>query len=200
MNILKPYICISLITLSLAPLCNAQVTAETKLVKKQNVTNEIPSEIKQHITAMFTANEKQMLNSYADTVRIMPGHECLKPMHGLEQAKAGGRNVAIDLPAKTIIDFNISQGKNLPGLEVLQPIINSLAYVNLPVTTGDFSIAPGDPVGTPDGKLHFQIVKGDKLIKITPATHEDFILFQLRRHQTADGTLGKWKIVAEYVD
>lgn len=140
-----------------------------------------------------------MLTSYAKTVKLMPGHEFLKPEYNIEKAKAGGRNVAIELSAKELIDLNLAkaQAKKLPPKkERMLQIINSFTFSNLEIKPGNFAIKPSDPVATPDGKLHFEILKGDKLIKLAPPKGNDFILFQMRQDQPT----GKWKIVAEYID
>ena len=45
----------------------------------------------------------------------------------------------------------------------------------------------------PDGKLHFTVVKGDVVVKVSPPKG-DFLLLHLR------STNGKWQVVSEYLD
>ena len=72
-------------------------------------------------------------------------------------------------------------------------MLKTLAFERMEVEIENNAVEPSDPVGTPDGKLHFKIEDGDALLKIAPPKG-DFLLFQIRPIE------GKWRVVAEYLD
>lgn len=159
----------------------------------ETMTGEIPKEAPQHLKAQLIFDEEILKKTYADQVRLMPGHEALKPKYGI--AEDAGRKNAADVSAKTIITFlkGMSEKKPRPPARVLK-ILKVLEYKNLKVEPGDYTIAPSDPVKTPDGNLHFNIIKGDKLIQINLPGKDDYILLQMRLIKE------KWRVVAEYID
>jgi hypothetical protein len=70
-------------------------------------------------------------------------------------------------------------GRPSPPVEKINEKLEAMTFTALNVTPGDFTTDPTDPVATADGKLHFAVVKGDQIIKISPPKG-DFLLLQLR--------------------
>jgi hypothetical protein len=72
-------------------------------------------------------------------------------------------------------------------------VLETLKYEVLKVKAGKVQVDPTDPVGTPDGKLHFEVKEGDVLLKVSPPKG-DFLYLHLRKVN------GTWLIVSEYID
>jgi hypothetical protein len=147
---------------------------------------------KAHLKNFFSGNTVELAKSYADEVLLMPGHEFLKPEYGI--ANDAQRMKATEVK-NTVLVAAISKkigGRPSPPVEKINEKLEAMTFTALDVTPGDFTTDPTDPVATADGKLHFAVVKGDQIIKISPPKG-DFLLLQLRSIN------GKWQ-VAEYLD
>lgn len=170
---------IATMTVLLSSLCSAQEEA-AKIVQT-------------HVDLFLKGKHEGLAATYAPKVTLMPGHECLKAEYGLaeDEARAKGAEVA----SEKIITAMKKASADRPAkpADKVDALVKSLKYEVLNPAEGNFVIAPSDPVGTPDGKLHFDVKKGDVLLKVlTPKG--DFLLFQLRQLS------GSWKIVSEYID
>jgi hypothetical protein len=146
-----------------------------------------------HVGAILKLDFKSLDGSYAKEVKLMPGHEFLKKRYGL--AVDDSRNTALVLDSKTYVDAikKSAEGRPARPTEKVDAMLKTLKYDALEVAEGDFATAASDPVGTPDGKLHFHIKQGDAVVKVSPP-QADFLLLQLRKVD------GQWKVVAEYLD
>jgi hypothetical protein len=147
---------------------------------------------KLHLKATLTGDAASLGNSYAAEVRLMPGHEFLKPSHGFT-TDAQRKTATVVASDKLIAAIKRETEAQPRKPERIEAMLKSITLASLEVREGDFAVAPSDPVNTEDGKLHFQIVKGDLLLKVSPPKG-DFFLLQMR---SVDG---KWRVVAEYLD
>lgn|GEM_PF-1372191 len=148
---------------------------------------------KKHLNYFMRGNNKELAQTYSKEVTLKPGHEFLKEKYGL--AGVDGRSKELTTPSKQLI-LAIKKAyaaKPARPEERINKMLNSVTYKILPTTKGDFIIPSSDPVGTPDGKLHFSILADDLMIKISPPKG-DFILLQLRKKDDS------WTVVAEYLD
>ena len=148
---------------------------------------------KAHIKSLLTGKFAALEASYAPKVQLMPGHEFLKERYGVAGPK--GRSAAVTIEQGKLLKVirNSRKDDPLPPAEVVDKLLATLTYTPVKTAIGDFATDPADPVGTPDGKLHFTIEDGDVLIKVSPPKG-DFLLLQYRK------VAGTWKIVAEYLD
>lgn len=148
---------------------------------------------KKHITAILSLDIDTLKNTYADSIRLMPGHEFTKDDYQL--APEGSRKTGATVKRDQLL---AAMSKDVgdrpkPPADKVKKRVDSLNYEILKTKAGDFATDPADPVGTADGKLHFNIQKDDVLIKVSPP-RGDFLLVQLRKLATG------WQIVAEYLD
>lgn len=148
---------------------------------------------KTHVESMLKRDVEKIGTAYHSTVTLMAGHEFLKEEYGL--VGAGARDTGAEVEGKKLIAAIKKEITNEPAppADRVEKILTSLKYESLPVVEGDFATDPSDGVGTPDGKLHFEIEKGDVLMKVSPPKG-DFILLHLRKKG------GKWRVVSEYLD
>lgn len=148
---------------------------------------------KAHLKHLFSGDTVELAKSYAGEVLLMPGHEFLKPEYGI--ATDAQRKKATQVK-NTVLVAAIGKkigGRPSPPVEKINEKLDALTFTTLDASAGDFTTEPTDSVATADGKLHFAVVKGDRIIKIAPPKG-DFLLLQLR-------PIGdKWQVVAEYLD
>jgi hypothetical protein len=170
---------IKVILISLSPLCNANEKAIESA--------------KAHLEGSFGADYRTLDATYAPKVTLMPGHEFLKEEYGL--AGAGGRAEGADVEADQLIKAMETAAAKQPArpADRVKALLDTLKYEVVKVAEGPVAIAPSDPVGTPDGKLHFQVKKGDVLLKVSPPKG-DCLLLHLRKID------GIYRIVSEYLD
>lgn len=148
---------------------------------------------KAHLGFLFSADFERLGETYARDVLLMPGHEFLKPEYGM--AEDVGRRLAVKVESRTLIAAMRKkfEGKPKPAPERVNARLSVLKFETLEAAEGEYVIEPADDVATPDGKLHFPMVKGDRLLKVSPPKG-DFLLLQLRAID------GKWQVVSEYLD
>ena len=148
---------------------------------------------KTHLDSNLKWNFKKLSETYAPKVTLMPGHEFLKEEYGL--AGAGGRDKGGEIDRDKLIAAmkKASADRRERPQERIDKLLKSLTYEVIETKEGDFATEASDPVGTPDGKLHFAIKKGDVLLKVAPPKG-DFLLFHLRKKD------GAWSVVSEYLD
>ncbi len=152
--------------------------------------------IKNHVTKVFQSRFDDLARNYGPRIRLMPGHELLKPEYALTRnANARHEGATVD-SADLIAALKRSFKEPIVEPELLGQVLNRYAFEILDTEAGDFSTPPADPVRTPDGKLHFMMLEGDLLFKVGPAKPRkgDFLLFQIRPVK------GSWKLAAEYLD
>ncbi len=152
--------------------------------------------MKNHVTKVFQSRFDDLARNYGPRIRLMPGHELLKPEHALiRNANARHEGATVD-SADLIAALKRSFKEPIVEPELLGQVLDRYAFEILDTEAGDFSTPPADPVRTPDGKLHFMMREGDLLFKVGPAKPRkgDFLLFQIR------SVKGSWKLVAEYLD
>ena len=162
---------------------------DSEEVAAPSITVEEAAKI--HLTSILRADFENWQKCYGKQVTLAPGHEFLKPEYGL--VAEGKRGEAATVESAKLIAAAKKKPKKMPE-ERAKKLLENLTIEVMETQPGDFATEPSDPVDTPDGKLHFQILPGDKLIKVLPKKHGDFLLFQFR----AIG--GEWKVVAEYLD
>ncbi len=155
--------------------------------------DETAKAAKAHLRSIMSYDFDNLEKTYAKSVVLMPGHEFLQLQYGLTEEK--GRKKALTVERDKLIAAmrKSAEARSPRPVEKIDAMINSLTCKALDAAPGDFKTTPSDAVGTPDGKLHFTIVKGDVLLKIAPP-RGDAALFQLRQID------GAWRIVAEYFD
>jgi len=151
---------------------------------------------KAHVGFLFAADFEHLGETYAKDVLLMPGHEFLKPQYGIAQDME--RKLATSVESKRLIEVLKKKldGRPKPAQDRVNARFARLKFESLPVAEGDFATEPTDNVATPDGKLHFTLVKGDVVLKVSPPKGDfgDFLLLHLR------STNGKWQVVSEYLD
>jgi len=148
---------------------------------------------KSHLSSNLKSDVEELNKSYSPKIMLMPGHEFLKEEYGL--AEPGGRATGLEVERGNLLAAmkKAANGRPERRADRIEKLLATLRYQVIEAEAGDFITAPSDPVGTPDGKLHFAIKAGDVLIKVSPPKG-DFILLHLRKHD------GAWKIVSEYLD
>lgn len=163
----------------LSPLCGADEGA-TKAAKA-------------HLDSFLKGKHGELARTYAPKVALIPGHEFLKAEYGLagDGTRAEGAEVGRDKLIAAMEKAAAGRPDRPAGR--VDALLETMKYEVIEVAEGKVGIDPSDPVGTPDGKLHFEIKKGDVLLKVSPPKG-DFLVFHLRRID------GSWRIVAEYLD
>lgn len=148
---------------------------------------------KTHLIAFISLDTKTLESTFSDSVQLMAGHEFLKAKYKLVENGARNKGAAVkrELLLKVITESSADRPK--PPVEKVKPKVDTLTFSVLKTKEGEFITSAADPVGTPDGKLHFNIIKGDVLVKAAPPKG-DFVLFQMRKET------GSWKVIAEYLD
>ena len=148
---------------------------------------------KAHISSNLSSDHKKLVETYAQKLTLMSGHEYLKEKYGL--AGDGARATGAEVEGSKLIKAMVKSSADKPTLpmEHAKRILDKLKYESIEVHEGDFTTDASDTVKTPDGKLHFMIKKGDVLIKAS-APKADFVLLQLRVEE------GSWRVVSEYLD
>jgi hypothetical protein len=151
------------------------------------------STAKIHVAAIVRQDVDALEKTYAAEVGLIPGHEFLKDEYGL--TKPGGRARGATVEREKLLAAMKKAVADRPPrpADRVDKMLASLTYTPLDAVPGEFATDPSDPVDTPDGKLRFDIKKGDVLVKVAPPKG-DFLLLQLRQIKSA------WKVVAEYVD
>ena len=151
------------------------------------------SSAKGYIKSFFFGDAEALSNTHSAKVYLMPGHEFLKEEY--ELAKEKDYNTGLEVSKEkllAVMEKSFPKRKKMPEDKVLE-MLNSLSFKVIETTAGDFATDPSDPVGTPDGKLHFQIKEGDALVKVSPPKG-DFLLLHFRKEAE------KWLVVSEYID
>ena len=171
----------------------ATFAALLMLVGTLSANEEALDATRSHLSSFLHADYEKMGDSYASKVTLMPGHEFLKTEYGLTTEP--GRRKAVEVERETLIRAMTKATEGQPDrpAEKIAGIFESLRFEVVAAPAGDFAATPPDPVGTPDSMLHFKIVEGDVLVKVSPP-RGDFILLQLRHID------GAWRVIAEYLD
>ncbi|MDB4670663.1 hypothetical protein OAF34_00885 [Pirellulaceae bacterium] len=146
-----------------------------------------------HIIAILQFDGEKLKNSYAERVELMPGHEFLAARYQLADEKPAGKSLII---AREKLITAMVQAKKRNGpipAEMVKVFLEKSNFTVLPAEEGDFEIEPSKKSKTIDGKLHFKIRMGDRIIKVGPP-NGDFALFQFRK------TNKQWKVVSECLD
>ena len=148
---------------------------------------------KKHLLAILSFDLEDLNTTYAENVNLMPGHEFTKPEHKLgdEDSRKTGLTVTRDKLLQAM-KADIGDRESRPK-DAVKKKLSALEYVILSNKAGKFAAVPSDPVGTADGKLHFELKKGDLLYKIKPP-RGDFLLLHLRKIES------KWVVISEYLD
>lgn len=146
-----------------------------------------------HVRNLLEGHIDRMAATYAPRVQLLPGSELLKSEYGLANEGERAKALAVERPVLLAALKKAFGGRPIVPAEKLEVLLKAFRFDVVETAPGDFPTAPPDPVDTPDGKLHFQIRKGDALIKVGPEKG-DFMLFQLRSLE------GQWRVVAEYLD
>jgi hypothetical protein len=167
------------ILILLSPLCSAN--------------EEAIESAKTHLNRSLHGNNKELATTYAPKVTLMPGHEFLKEEYGL--VGDGGRAEGAEVERDKLIAAmeTAAAGRPARPAERVDALLETLKYEVIEVEAGKVKVDPSDPVGTPDGKLHFEVKEGDVLLKVSPPKG-DFIFLHLRKVD------GNWLIVSEYLD
>ena len=170
---------IKIILIFISPLCNAD---ESSL-----------ESAKAHLEGNFGRDYRILHATYAPRVTLMPGHEFLKKEYGL--SGEAGRAQSLEVKSAKLIAAmqKAEEGKPARPAERVAAMLETLKYEVINVDEGSVEVVPSDPVGTPDGKLHFQVKKGDILLKVSPPKG-DFLILHLRKIE------GTYRIVSEYLD
>lgn len=153
-----------------------------------------------HVRAILSREIGGFSQTYAENVILMPGHEFLKKRYnisGLGRDKPfTTKRVVLTKAMSDAMNKRepLSEQDKKERSKRTDERMKQFRFEMLEVKEGDFVTDPSDLVGTPDGKLHFQIKKGDVLYKVVPP-RGDFLLLQLREVEK-----GLWKVVAEYWD
>lgn len=148
---------------------------------------------KKHMVAFITADAKTLKTTMTEFVQLMPGHEFTKEKYKLagKDGRSTGALVKRDELLKVLLAKMGERAK--PLLKEVEARIVTLKFTVIASKEGEVITDSADRVMTKDGKLHFNLKKGDLLIKGAPE-RGDFVLFQLRKVGT------DWKVVAEYLD
>jgi hypothetical protein len=146
-----------------------------------------------HLSSYLKGDHTKLSETYAPKVALMPGHEFLKEEYGLNESgdRAKGAEVERDKLIAAMVKVSADRPARLP--ERIDEMLETLSYEPIKIEEGDFVTDSSDPVGTPDGKLHFSIKNGDVLLKVSPPKG-DYLLLHLREKD------GKWRVVSEYLD
>ena len=147
----------------------------------------------EHIRNFLEGKLGEMERTYAERIVLVPGSEMLKDKYGLAGAKGDMEPVVVGRATLLVTMKEAFGGRPLLPPEVIDAYFDALKFEPLDAGVGDYATDPPDPVGTPDGKIHFTIEPGDVLFKVGPEKG-DFMLFQFR---AIDGV---WVVVAEYLD
>ena len=156
---------------------------------------------KTHLKGTLKGNYKGLAATYAPKVKLMPGHEFLKEDYGLVGAGARAEGAEVERDKLIAAMENEAAGRPARPAEPVDArhpervdgVLETLKYEVLKVKAGKVQVDPTDPVGTPDGKLHFEVKEGDVLLKVSPPKG-DFLYLHLRKVN------GTWLIVSEYID
>lgn len=146
-----------------------------------------------HLGNLLRGDIPELSKSYAAKVLLMPGHEFLKTDYGL--AKDGDRAIGLEVDRGKLVATMkqaAAERRKRPA-ERINKFLATVRYEVLKTKVGDFATDAADPVGTPDGKLHFTIEKGDLLLKVAPPKG-DFLYLHLRKLDD------EWRVVSEYLD
>lgn len=146
-----------------------------------------------HLSNLLKSDFEKLSETYTARIELMAGHEFLKDSHGI--AEAGSRAKGAEVERGKLITAMKKATAERPArpAEQIAKMLEMLKFEPIETKEGDFAVAPADPVGTADGKLHFTIKKGDILVKVAPPKG-DFLILHLRKIETA------WKVVSEYID
>jgi hypothetical protein len=148
---------------------------------------------KTHLKGSLKSNHKELAATYAPKVKLMPGHEFLKEDYGLVGAGARAEGAEVERDKLIAAMEKAAAGRPARPAERVDGLLETLKYEVLKVKAGKGQVDPTDPVGTPDGKLHFEVKEGDVLLKVSPPKG-DFLYLHLRKVD------GNWLIVSEYLD
>ena len=148
---------------------------------------------RKHLRAVLACDPETLKATYAPKVELMPGHEFLKDEYGLTEPGARARGATVERGRLIAAMEKASANRPPRPAERIDAMLKTLTYNTLKTAAGEFVTEPADGIGTPDGKLHFAIQKGDVLLKVAPPKG-DFLLLHLRQEK------GKWKVVSEYID
>lgn len=148
---------------------------------------------KKHLIAILSFDLEDLKTTYDESLKLMPGHEFAKPEYELggDDSRKTGVIVTRDKLLK-VMAADIG-GREPRPKEAIKKKLSDFEYVIMSNKAGKFVTEPSDPVGTVDGKLHFELKKGDLLYKVKPP-RGDFLLLHLRK---ADN---RWVVVSEYLD
>lgn len=148
---------------------------------------------KSHLSSNLKTDVEKLTKSYAPKIMLMPGHEFLKEEYGL--AEPGGRATGLEVERGDLLAAMKKAADDRPErpADRIEKLLETLTYEVIETELGDFVTDSTDPVGTPDGKLHFAIKDGDVLLKVSPPKG-DFLLLHLRKFDES------WRIVSEYID
>jgi len=148
-------------------------SADEKKAAKQT-DNEAIEAAKAHLRARLTSDRKMLSKSYAAKVRLLRKGDLLD------------REKVIDAALK-----QFAGGGDVPD-EAIRQFLDRLDFESLQITEGEFVTEPSAAIATKDGRLHFQIEKGDAVVKIIQEPSAWFLQFRKAN--------GEWTVVAEYTD
>lgn len=143
-----------------------------------------------HVENLLKGNFEALQKSYAKEVVLVAGGEYLKSKYGL--AGDGGEIEPATVEREKLIAVMKEKGKFLPE-KLIDELLKHYKYTTMKSSPGTYATLPPDPVATADGKVRFEVKKGDVVLKVGPEKG-DFMLFQVRPNGN------QWVVVAEYLD
>ncbi len=145
-----------------------------------------------HLKNIFTGNAEALEKSFAAEVTLMPGDEFLDPDYGFAKDKDRKESAKVTGKALTQALLKKVDSEGKPPQEEMDKLFATLKFEPLEVKEGDFPVEPSEKVETPDGKLHFKVVKDDVIFKVGPP-EEKTVLLHLRKVD------GHWVVVSEFL-
>jgi hypothetical protein len=146
-----------------------------------------------HLDQLFKGRHRELSATYAPKVTLMPGHEFLKKEYGLVEDGARAKGAEVERDKLIAAMEKAAADRPAKPADRVDAFLETMKYEVIEAAEGKVGTAPSDPVGTSDGKLHFEVKKGDVLLKVSPPKG-DFLLLHLRQID------GSWRIVSEYLD
>ena len=149
--------------------------------------------VKMHVRYLASNRFLQLKETYAARVKLLPGHQFLQAEYSFVDASRINEGQTVDR-GKLMLTIQDEWGSlsETPD-EQVDEFLEACTFAVVDAAPGDHAETPSDPVQTKDGKLHFAMEKGDKLVRVE-TDDDERVFFQCRKID------GGWRVVAEYID